>query len=273
MKTAGEALKETTAAIRDAAQEEAPQQARLLVAHVLGIEPGVLPLYQGAAITNEQTEALQALVRRRQERVPLQYLLGEWYFMGLPFRVTPGVLIPRQDTEVLCETALRFASLWGYRTALDLCCGTGCVGIALQVLGGLAVTASDCADECVALTRENAERHNADIQVLQGNWFAPHAGQSFDMIVCNPPYLTGEEMRHLQPEVAHEPALALYGGEDGLSAYRTIAAQAGAYLRRGGMLLLEVGSEQADDVCALFAGEKEVFCDLAGVRRVVCVQT
>lgn len=253
------------------AGEESAQQARLLVAHILGCSPSELLFKREQPLSEEQSVQLHALLMRRKNGEPLQYLLGVWGFMGLTFRVAPGVLIPRQDTETLCEYALKRAKERGCKTALDLCCGTGCIGISMAKLGGLAVTCSDLSPDCVALTKQNADQNNVSVTVLQGSFFAPITGR-FDMILSNPPYLTAADMRSLQREVSFEPELALYGGEDGLFAYREIAKGYEAHLNEGGVLLLEVGAGQAQDVCALFPGRHtECIYDYNGVARVVQV--
>lgn len=255
-----------------AAGDESTQQARLLVAHILKCSPGDLFLKRQLPLTAEQSDQLQELLDRRKNGEPLQYLLGEWGFMGLTFSVTPNALIPRQDTETLCEHALKVAKERGYKTVLDLCCGTGCIGITMARLGGLTVTCSDLSPDCVALTQQNAEKNGVSIATLQGSFFAPVADH-YDMILSNPPYLTAEDMRSLQQEVAFEPTLALFGGEDGLAAYREIAAGYGTRLNDGGVLLLEVGAGQAQDVLALFP-ERHTECifDYNGVARVVQVE-
>ena len=268
--TAAQSLRKLTHALSEAAGEEAGQQARLMLCHALHCEPGTLVLHLGDVLTDGQSIVLDDLLQRRLSREPLQYMLGEWSFMGLPFLVRPGALIPRQDTEALCEYALKEAKARGYKTALDLCCGTGCIGVSLAKLGGMDVTMSDLSPDCVSLARENAQRSGVDAVVLQGSFFAPVRGR-FDLIACNPPYLTGADMAVLQPEVRYEPALALYGGEDGLEAYRAIRAAYKAHIAPGGMLLLEVGDKQASDVCGLFDGAAAL-PDYNGIMRVVCVQ-
>lgn len=253
------------------AGEESAQQARLLVAHILGCAPGELLIKREHPFSEDESAQLDVLLMRRKNGEPLQYLLGVWGFMGLTFQVAPGVLIPRQDTETLCEHALKLAKERGYKTALDLCCGTGCIGISMAKLGGLRVTCSDLSPDCAALTRQNAERNGVSVGMLQGSFFAPVSGR-FDMILSNPPYLTAEDMRSLQREVSFEPELALYGGEDGLAAYREIALGYEAHLNEGSVLLLEVGAGQAQDVCALFSGRHtECIYDYNGVARVVQV--
>jgi len=263
------AQKYAAQALLPAAEEEASEQARILVAHVLGCSVGTLVLRGEDLLQEEQQARLEKLLSRRLNREPLQYLLGEWEFMGLPFRVDENVLIPRQDTETLCETALSLIKEKGYKRVLDLCCGSGCVGISIQHYSGVEVVSSDISPACVALTKENAALNRADITAVESSWFENVPGR-FDLILSNPPYLTGEDMQSLQPEVTYEPALALYGGEDGLSAYRAIREGYQACLNPGGMLLMEVGMGQAEDVLTLFGGGDTVK-DLLGVDRVVCI--
>lgn len=268
--TTTQALLQCAVTLLEAAGEEAAQQARLLVAHVLGVEVGALPAYRDQVLTEAQEKALAALLARRQQREPLQYLLREWGFMGLAFHVRPDVLIPRQDTETLCEQALRLANNRNYHTVLDLCCGTGCVGITLAALGKLTVTMSDISPACVALARENAARNGVTAQILLGNWFEP-VTERYDMIVCNPPYLSDADMQQRQPELLYEPSLALHGGSDGLCAYRAIRKGYAAHLKPGGALLLEVGAGQAEAVAALFDRARFVR-DLNHIHRVVWVE-
>ncbi len=264
------ALSEMTHTLANAAGADAAFEARLLLAHVLGCEPGGLAALRERELSAEQAEVLLTLAARRCAREPLQYILGEWGFMGLSFAVRQDVLIPRPETEILCGLALDAARQRGFRTALDLCCGTGCVGIALHKLGGLTVTATDVSETCVALTRENAVRCGAQVDVRMGRWFAPVDGV-FDMIVCNPPYLTAGDMACLQPELKHEPALALFGGEDGLDAYRAIQSGYRAHLAENGLLLMEVGEGQAESVAAVFGGGR-IELDLNGISRVVIIE-
>lgn len=289
--TIPQTLRALTEALRGIAGEEAAQQARLLLLYALNapvpgvpasgvLVPGVPALgvpvssallaHTEPGLAPAQRARLDEALARRLRGEPLQYILGEWEFMGLPIRVRRGALIPRQDTETLAERALALAKERNYHSALDLCCGSGCVGIALAALGGMSATATDVSTDCVALTEENAALNGISLTVRQGEWFAPVAGEAFDLIVSNPPYLTAADMAALQPEVACEPALALYGGEDGLSGYRAIAREYASHLAPGGALLLEVGAGQAEAVRELFGGG-EVFPDLNGVGRVVQV--
>ena len=200
----------------------------------------------------EYEKMLGEMLARRLAGEPLQYILGEWELMGLPFRVDARALIPRQDTETLVEAALGLIKERGYRTVLDLCCGTGCIGISLAALSGAAVTLADISADALALARENAEKNGVCARVTETNLFS-NIKRSFDLIACNPPYLSDADMAALQREVRFEPALALYGGADGLDFYRRIRTEYAAHLNPGGALLLEVGFGQAAAVmrCAI----------------------
>ncbi len=268
--TVAEIIRLVQLQIRPVAMEEDLQQAKELVGAVLGLDPPALMLHHGMEITGEQLAELGALVARRASGEPLQYILSQWSFMGLTFSVGPGVLIPRADTETLCEEALRLAKERGYKTALDLCCGSGCIGVALRSIGGLAVTCADISEDCVRATRENAALNGVMLEIVQGDLFEAVAGRRYDLMACNPPYLSRADMDALQTEVGFEPRLALYGGADGLDFYRRIAADYGRHLNAGGALLLEIGSTQAEDVCALF-DNASAGRDYAGNPRVVTV--
>lgn len=253
---------------------DADWDARALLADAMGAERTALARRLADEVPAAQAEAFFAAVRRRAAGEPLQYVLGRAWFMGLPFVVDGRALIPRQDTELLCEAALEQGRRLGARTALDLCTGTGAVAVALARLGGLAVTATDISAGALALARENARQNEVSLALYEGDLFdALPAGLRFPLITCNPPYLTAQEMENLQPEVRREPALALFGGADGLDFYRRLAGEAPARLVPGGALLMEIGSAQGEAVCALFSGwNPKILRDLNGLDRVVLAQ-
>ena len=213
---------------------------------------------------------LRQAVTRRLSGEPLQYILGEWEFMGLPFFVGPGALIPRQDTETLCEAALTWLKDRSGATVLDLCCGTGCIGVSLAKLGGARAAFADISPEALALARCNAERSGVAGAFFESDLFADVPGV-YDLIACNPPYLTAAEMENCQRELTFEPALALYGGEDGLAFYRRLADEWQEHTAPGGRLLMEIGCSQGAAVKALFPGAA-VLKDICGLDRVVCVE-
>ena len=213
---------------------------------------------------------LRQAVQRRLLGEPLQYILGEWEFMGLPFFVGPGALIPRQDTETLCEAALTWLKTRPDARILDLCCGTGCVGVSLSKLGGARVAFADISPEALALAQRNAARNGVDGAFYESDLFSNVPGV-YDLIACNPPYLTGAEMASCQKELTFEPALALYGGEDGLDFYRRLADEWEAHVTSGGRLLMEIGCTQGAAVQGLFPGAT-ILKDIRGLDRVACVE-
>lgn len=253
------------------AGEESAQQAKLLIAAVIGAEPAALAIHAWTQMTQEQIALVGELLERRLLAEPLQYILGEWSFMGLPFYTDERALIPRQDTELLAETALRLIRERGYGSCLDLCTGGGCVGVSVSKLSGVRVTASDLSAEALDLARENAQLNQVEISFIESDLFDRIAGR-FDLIVSNPPYLSRADMDSLQKEVTFEPALALFGGEDGLDIYRRIAKAYQHHLNPGGVMLLEIGSTQAEAVSLLFSEKTNVFKDLNGNPRVLAVE-
>ena len=245
-------LREIAAQLKKVAYEDAMLEAKFLQEHC-GSHP----------------EAdVNRLIARRQSGEPLQYVLGEWEFYGLPMRVDARALIPRPETELLVETALGL--LHGGERVLDLCCGSGCIGIALKKHCDITLVAADISKDALALTRENAALNGVDPQTVQSDLFDGVDGK-FDLIVSNPPYLTQAEMEQRDESLRFEPALALDGGTDGLDFYRRIAATYRNYLKEGGTLLLEIGMTQAESVTALF-DHAECRLDLACRPRMVIVK-
>lgn len=222
-------------------------------------------------VSEEAENHYRSLLARRANHEPLQYLLGTEDFYGLTFRVTPHVLIPRADTEALCEKALEVLPENG--RVLDLCTGSGALATAIaHNRKDARVFASDLSTDALLIARENAARNHADVTFYQGDLFEPLTGLIFDLIVSNPPYISGEDMHTLQPEVKQEPQMALYGGEDGLDFYRRIVEKAPHHLSENGWLCFEIGDTQAKDVISLMQQDfEEIACfqDLSGLDRVV----
>ena len=254
------------------AAEEAAQQAKQLVSAVLGIEPGALAVHTWVDVTDEQIAIIGELLERRVNGEPLQYILGEWSFMGLTFYTDERALIPRQDTELLAETAIRLIQECGYSNVLDLCTGSGCVAISIAKQTGATLTATDVSADALTLARENAELNEVSVALIESDLFSNIKGK-FDLISCNPPYLSQADMDQLQTEVTFEPKLALFGGEDGLDFYRRIAKEYLKHLNDGGTLLLEIGSTQADSVSSLFSAKISLLNDLCGNPRVIMVES
>ena len=213
----------------------------------------------GAPLSAFEQKKLDALCEKRCARFPLQYLCGEWDFLDLTLKVGPGVLIPRADTETVAEAAIEAArEAWPGAAVADLCSGTGAIalGVATHVPGAR-VTAVELSPDALAYLRANNAACGCPLCVVQADvlrWQEECAPGSFDVIVSNPPYLTAEEMQHLQPEVAQEPAMALEAGDDGLVFYRALALHYRQALRPGGALVLEIGWQQRQAVMELLAG-------------------
>lgn len=214
----------------------------------------------------------EELIKKRGTHMPLQHITGEQEFMGIPFIVNDKVLIPRQDTGILVEEAMKKAKA-GMRV-LDLCTGSGCIIISLlKLMPGLTGMASDLSAEALKIAEENARRQGVTIDFRQGDLFEPVEG-SFDLIVSNPPYIPTADIQGLMEEVRiYDPMMALDGREDGLYFYRRILQEGLKYLKPGGWLMVEIGSDQGKDVSELMerAGLSEISIvkDLAGLERVV----
>lgn len=270
--TIGEAQRDIALQLRQAGMPDADSDAAWMLVDLTGHPRAALPLYKAASLDPAQTERLAAQLQRRLAGEPLQYILGSQDFLGLPFLVDSRVLIPRPETELLCELALAEVDA-GANAVLDLCCGSGCIGVTLAKLRPEArVWASDQSGDALEVARENARRLSADVAFLQGDLLAPAQGLRFDLIVCNPPYIPTGELAGLSREVQREPASALDGGADGLDFYRRIASEAPEYLAGRRTLLLEVGHDQAAEVAALCAAqgaETEIQKDLRGIPRFV----
>ena len=227
-------------------------------------------------------EIIRDLAEKRSEGEPLQYLLGEWEFYGYNFKVGEGVLIPRPDTETLIEQVLEIcrSQHMSKPKIADLCSGSGCIAVTLKKEMPLAeVYAVELSDKALGYLRENVRMNDADVTVIQGDVLSSRLCESlkdFDIIVSNPPYLTQEDMDTLQTEVTHEPALALFGGSDGLDFYRKMTALWRDSLKTGGWLCYEYGYGQHDDVKKILIEnrfENITLCrDLGNIFRTAAAQ-
>ena len=234
-------------------------------------------LKQKERLTEKEKEAerqWEEFLCRREKREPLQYILGVQEFMGLPFFVSPDVLIPRQDTEILVEKALSILKQEDH--ILDMCTGSGCILLSLMKLGKLSYGVGvDISKEALSIARKNADALGLDAFFYQSDLFhAIDKEEKFDIIVSNPPYITEKEMKELMPEVAeYEPKLALFGGRDGLDFYYKIAKLAKDFLTYHGSLMMEIGCGQALAVKKILQEngyeEIEIIQDLAGLDRIV----
>ena len=244
-------LKETAAAFRAVGIPDPEVDASLLLSHLTGKAPLSLRLDGETALAEDLLARFSALVQRRMERIPLQYLLGTQDFMGHTFHVDERVLIPRPETELLCERAIDAMRKAGseHPSALDLCCGSGCIGISMVLAVPEAeVHQADLSEDALAVTRMNADNLHAAVTLHHGDLFHAVGDAKFNVIVSNPPYIPTEECRVLQEEVLREPLMALDGGMTGLDFYERIAQEAPAHLLPGGVLLMEVGWDQGERV-------------------------
>lgn len=269
--TIREALKAAAARLAAAGVPDAEFDAQEMLAFLLK-EDRLKMRVEGFRALDETIRArYEELVARREAREPMQYILGETSFMGLTFHVEPGVLIPRYDTEVLCEEALK--RLRPGMRVLDIGTGSGALAVSIAKLAPECdVTAVDVSETALAVAPANAAALGAKVRFVKSDCFAALGGETFDMIVSNPPYIDGEEMKELMPEVLLEPELALYGGEDGLDFYRRISREAPAYLKKGGCLLFEIGWKQKEPVSELLrehVGEPFALKDYGDNWRVV----
>lgn len=255
-------------------RREARLEARVLAAHALGVARAWLIAHDRDILTPVQVQAVEHLVARRAAGEPVAYILGEREFHGRLFRVTPEVLIPRPETELLVEAALDRLPADRPVHVLDLGTGSGCIALSLALERPLArVTAVDASPAALALARDNAARLGAlGVAFLDGDWYAPLGVKKFDMIVSNPPYVAAGDAHLARGDVRFEPATALAAGADGLDALRAVIAGAPPHLGADGWLLLEHGYDQEAAVRALLAraGFRQILClaDAAGLPRV-----
>lgn len=256
---------------------ESPQFEAMCVAeHIFQKKLGALLLEKPVA-TDEQLKFAYNIAYRRISGEPLQYLLGKWEFFGLPFYVGPGVLIPRQDTETLVETAIELSRNFNKPKIIDLCSGSGCIACAVSFhVKDANVYALEKSERAIGYLNKNIELNESKITVIQADVFKPKAVLEygkFDIIVCNPPYLTAKDMDSLQTEVTFEPTEALFGGNDGLNFYRKITELWKNLLNDGGILAYEIGMGQENDVSDIMIknGFTNILFvkDLSGITRVV----
>lgn len=276
-------LNEGARQLNDAQDPEPQLDARRLLLEAFGLDTvhflmnRMEPLKDNQ-VTRAAMKDYREMIAKRCRRIPLQYILGTQDFMGLTFRVSRHVLIPRQDTETLVETVLR-EQKDKKKSVVDLCTGSGCIAISLAVLGGYQkVTATDLSQEALKIAEENAVRllgEDGRFCLQQGDLFhALTPGETYDIVTCNPPYIPTEIIKGLQPEVRdYEPLMALDGDSDGLIFYRQIAAQAGKWMNPGGCIYLEIGHDQGEAV-SVFLQEAgfhniRIIKDTPGLDRVV----
>lgn len=276
--TIGEWLREAQAALAASGCPDPAVDARWIAEDALHMTTTALRFEAQNALEGDVLEQMNACLRRRLSGEPVQYILKRCDFMGLKLYVDNRVLIPRQDTETLVEAAI--VALHGQRQprVLDLCTGSGAIGLSIATLvPGAQVTLSDISAGALEVARRNAHLLNVEVAIRHGDLFKAVAREKFDMIVSNPPYVRRSDMEQLQTEVRYEPTLALDGGLDGLDCYRRIAQELPAYLKPEGSAYLEVGEGEARDVLEMLRdgatwAESGILKDLNGIERIVWVR-
>lgn len=277
-------MKEELERLRQADIPEADSDIRLFAMDVAGCTYSTLILRMAEDATEEQAQKLHAYVTERMTHKPCQYILGTQEFMGMEFATVPEVLIPRPETELLveqaCERLKKLIEKKRKQTGdrelrvLDMCCGSGCIGISVaKLVPAVAVDLADISDAAITLTKKNRERLQADCTVIQTDLFA-QIEEKYDMIISNPPYIRTDEIPKLMAEVRDfEPHLALDGKEDGLYFYDKIIREAREYLYEDGYILFEIGQDQLDAVRGFLVEngyvDIEGMKDYAGLDRIV----
>ncbi|MBE6787834.1 MAG: peptide chain release factor N(5)-glutamine methyltransferase, partial [Ruminococcaceae bacterium] len=260
----------------EAGIEESVFEAKIIIKHITGFNNTQILENYGNELTEFQQNNLTAILRQREIRYPLQYILGEWDFYKYKFKVGVGVLIPRSDTEVLVLECAKFLQEKQSPKVLDLCSGSGCIGISLaKDFPDSAVVLVEKYSEALRYIEKNVELNSADnTLILQGDIFEGAANsESYDLIVSNPPYIPPVEMEITSPEVKFEPETALLGGEDGLDFYRAITENYKNALNSGGMLAFEVGINEAKKVKSILTDQGfdniKIVKDYNEIERVV----
>ena len=270
------AYNETKRKLKSAGIEDYGFEARVIIRQITGFDNKKIMLNYNASLDGVQEKELENIINSRMTRYPLQYILGEWEFYGLRFKVGEGVLIPRSDTEVCVETGLRLIENIKNPCVLDLCAGSGVIGITVAAnRADGEVYLLEKYEKSAAYLKENIALNNtANTQFIKGDALAGDCGdKKFDLIISNPPYIKSGDIKNLQPEVRYEPISALDGGNDGLDFYRAIIKNYKSAINENGSICFEVGAGQAEDVCNLLKlnGFSSVSAksDLNGIDRVV----
>ncbi len=267
------AKRKVVAMLNTAGIEDSQYEADQIIMQVCNLSAAAIRLDGLREITAEQETEIMRIATRRAEHYPLQYLLGEWEFYSLPFKVNENVLIPRADTELLVDTALEFIDNRENLSVIDLCSGSGCVAIAIDKnTKNCNITAAEKYDNTLDVLKENIKLNNANVTPIKCDVLKEACG-SYDLIVSNPPYIKTEVVTTLQKEVLTEPKVALDGGLDGLMFYRAILDKWLPTLKRGGAIIVEIGYDQGGEVVELFKQTNltniECIRDINGNQRVI----
>ncbi len=256
--------------LNEAEIKEAELEAFYIIEHGMELSRPMFFLKKKDRVSEQDINDCIAIAQKRRQHVPLQYILGTQEFMGLNFKVTSDVLIPRQDTEGLVEEVLKY--IRPGMKVLDMCTGSGCIAVSIaKYAENVQVSAVDISRKALEIARENAEANHVQVNFIESDMFQQIA-QTYDMIISNPPYIKSHVVAALMPEVRdYEPHLALDGKEDGLYFYRKLARESGKFLVPGGMLCLEIGYDQGPDVAKMLQEQGflkvRVKQDLCGLDR------
>ena len=273
--TIGEWLRHAGNVLTDSGCPDPQIDSRWIAEDTLGMTRAELHFEADRAIDEDMLVLLNDCLRRRAQGEPVQYILESAYFMGLKFFVDNRVLIPRQDTETLVESVIVVLHEFPEPNVLDLCTGSGAIGLSLKTLLPSAhVTLTDLSKDALDVARKNAHELNVHAEFRHGDLFGAIGKEKYDLIASNPPYIPRQDLACLQREVQREPMLALDGGQDGLDLYRRITAEAADHLNPGGYLYLEVGIGEAEPVLEMVTSniqcaEAGVLNDLCGIPRIV----
>ncbi len=275
--TVGEAYRKTKDILTEAGFEAPAFEALCLTEKVFGFNRlALITKGEKTAATDEKLALLAELTEKRLNHEPLQYLLGKWSFMGIDLLVGEGVLVPRDDTEVVTSLCIDYLSCKESPNVIDLCAGSGAISLALEKYANCKVTAVELSDKAFSYLTQNIKLNNSAVNALNGDIFECHkdiADNSLDLIVSNPPYIKTADIASLQKEVQHEPAMALDGGESGLDFYRRIVPLWKSKLKAGGALAFELGEGQYDEVSRILAdngfGGITESIDFGGIQRAI----
>ena len=244
-----------------------------IIAEVLNVKRTDLTLISD--VDEEQEKYIRRICEKRKNNIPVDKIFGHTYFFGLEFKVNENVLSPRPESEILVEKAIYYIKKNNYKTCLDLCTGSGCLAISTKLNSEIEMMASDISTKALAVAKENAKNLGANIKFVHSNMFEKIEG-TFDIIISNPPYIDTDEISLLDDEVKNnDPYIALDGGELGLKFYNIIHDNLRKYLRKDGMLIMEIGEDQKEMLVSLFNDFNLVEClkDLSGNDRVLIFKT
>lgn len=272
MSTTREILKKTEQTLAAAGIEDPEFEAGVLLEDIGGQAPAAVQLCPETELSEERAAAVAKAAKRRSGGYPLQYIIGSWDFYGRRFACGEGVLIPRAETELLCECVIKYFAKRPAPRIIDLCSGTGCIAITLaKEIPGAKVTAVELYDGAMKYLKQNNAAFGGCVSAVQGDALVPFG--EFDCVVSNPPYVAAKEMPTLQREVLAEPETALLGGEDGLDFYRAIAKNWYEHIAPGGFIAFEIGEAQGRAVENLLKENGyygvSVWEDYAGLDRIV----